>query len=190
MSEDQTFRSGSSDPSADRFSAPGESGGPDSGGPGAFDLHPGAPDAKGSGCSRNLLIGCAVLLVLLGIGTVLFVLNASKVATWIYTRLEEQVVAQLPEDLSEQDRQRLAGAFDKVRGAIRDGTVNVGKLQQAQGKMTEMVQDSEAVTAEDVRELAALLEAAAGDGPPAEEAPAGGSPAEDPSGSGGGGPPS
>jgi len=176
MSEDQTSRSGSSDPSADRFGAPDDSGGPDSGGPGAFDLRPGAPDAKGSGCSRNLLIGCGVLLVLLGIGTVLFVLNASKVATWLYTQLEKQVEAQLPEDLPEQDRQRLAGAFDKVRAAIQDGTVNPGKLQQAQGKMTEMVQDAEAITAEDVRELAALLEAAAG--------------VEEVEDSGGGGPPS
>ena len=180
MSENETSRWSSSDsspdPSSDRFSAPGESGGPDSRGTGAFDLRPGPPDKKGSGCSRNLLIGCGVLLVLLGIGTVLFVLNASKVATWLYTKLEEQVVAQLPEDLPEEDRQRLAAAFDDVRAAIQDGSVSPGKLQQAQGKMTEMVQDAENITAEDVRELAALLEAAAG--------------VEELEDSGGGGPPS
>lgn len=183
MSEDQTPRSGfsdpSPDPSSDRFRAPGESGGPDSSGPEAFDLRPGSPDKKGSGCSRNLLIGCGVLLVLLGIGTVLFVLNASKVATWLYTQLEEQVEAQLPEDLPEEDRQRLAAAFDDVRAAIQDGTVSPGKLQQAQGKMTEMVQNAESLTAEDVRELAALLEAAAGT-----------SEGAGPEDSGGGGPPS
>lgn len=186
MSENQWSRSGSSDPSADpsadRFSAPGESGGPDSRGPDAFDLRPGPPDSKGSGCSRNLLIGCGILLVLLGVATVLLVLNASKLATWMYTKLEEQVVAQLPEDLSEEDRQRLGAAFDNVRAAIRDGTVSPGKLQQAQGKMMEMAQDAEGVTAEEVRELTALLEEAAGGEPPAEEEP--------PADSGGGGPPS
>jgi hypothetical protein len=178
----------SSDPSEDRFRGPGESGGAGGGEREAFDLRPGAPDAKGSGCSRNLLIGCGVLLVLLGIVTVLFVLNASKVASWLYTRLEEQVVAELPKDLPEADRQRLAEAFDKVRGAIQDGTVDVGKIQQAQGKMTEMVRHPDAVTAADVRELTALLEAAAGERPAAEEAPTG-TPGSGGADSGGGGPP-
>jgi len=133
--------------------------------PDPFAPQPTAPKKTGAGCSRPLLVGCGLLLVLLGIGAVVLALNASKLASWFYQKLEEQVVAHLPEDLPVADRERLERAFDDIQQSMQDGTLDPRKLREAQTKMTGMVQEPSKITAEDVRELSALLEAASGRAP-------------------------
>jgi len=129
---------------------------------------PTEPKKSGTGCSRPLLIGCGVLLVLLGVGALILALNAGKLATWAFDKLEEQIEAQLPKDIPAEDRQRLGRAFDHLRESIQDGTADPTQLRLAQTKMRDMALDPSEITAEDVRELSALLEDAAGR-PPAED---------------------
>jgi len=131
-------------------------------GPEAFEPQPVPAGKSGPGCSRLLLIGCGLLLVLLGIGAVLLVANGDKVLGWMFGVLENQVLATLPDDVPAADRERLERAFDRAETALHEGRLDPAKLQQAQGKMTGMARDPESITAEDVRELAELLEAAAG----------------------------
>lgn len=137
-------------------------------GPEAFEPRPEAAGTGGKkgGCSRPLLIGCGVLLVLLGIGAVILVLNGPKLAIWLYGKLETQIETRLPDDLPAADRQHLQQAFDHVRAAIADRSIDPVALQHAQTRMVELVQGSGKLTAEQVRELADLLDTAAGVSPP------------------------
>lgn len=140
--------------------------------PDPFNPQPTEPQKSGSGCSRPLLIGCGVLLVLLGVGALILALNAGKLATWAFDKFEEQIQAQLPDDIPAADRQRLGQAFDHLGESIQDGTADPTKLRLAQTKMRDMALDTSKITVEDVRELAALLEDAAGR-PPVEDADGG-----------------
>lgn len=118
---------------------------------------------SGSGCSRPLLVGCSVLLVLLGVGAVLLVMNMERITLWVFERMEVQVMERLPEDLPEAERQRLGRAFDAVHRAVRDGTVDPVALQAAQADLGVLAsKEQEQITVEDVRRAAEGLERAAG----------------------------
>lgn len=128
---------------------------------------PGIPPPPGSpsrgGCSRPLLVGCAVALVLLGIGAVVFLVKAPSIAQWAFTRMEAEVVSRLPADLPREDRERLERAFAAVRQGLESGKVEVANLQPTQAKLLEVAgKPPGQVTREDVQELTESLERLAG----------------------------
>lgn len=118
----------------------------------------------GSGCSKTAWIGCGLILVLMGIGAFVFLLNAGAIATWMFTRLETVIVAQkLPADVTPVERERLQQAFASVRQGLETGKVDVTSLQPVQAKLVEIAgKQREQVTRQDVLDLAAALERLAG----------------------------
>ena len=122
------------------------------------------PAQGGSGCSKTVWIGCGLVLLLLGIGAFVFLLNAPAIATWMFTRLETVIVAQkLPADVTPEERERLRQAFASVRRGLETGKVDVTSLQPVQAKLVEIAgKQREQVTHQDVLDLAAALERLAG----------------------------
>jgi hypothetical protein len=139
------------------------------------------PQDPPGGCSRPLMIGCALTVVLLGL-LLLGVLWKARdlmpvLFRWSLDQFEQQVSASLPADLSEAERQRLADAFDAAAAAVEDGTADAAALQRLQGRLLEVARAGE-LTRDEVIALVEALEEVARERapPPSEEA----SPAAEP----------
>ena len=143
-----------------------------------FDASPKEPG--GVGCSRFGLIGCGVVVLLLGVAAVVFLFKAGDLFGWALTQFETEITRSLPDDLADAERQRLREAFDKAADAVRSGEFDPGALQKLQGKLRDSLLDEDnALTREQVLELIVTLEEVAGgssEEDPAEE----GMPAADP----------
>jgi len=165
MTEMQSSSGGFGSPSG----SDGEKGGRGGESREAFDSRPTVPSGKGTGCSRPLVVGCGVLLVLLGVAAVLFVLYAGQIAAWAYGKAQTQIVNRLPEELSDEEEQRLVRAFEEFRQAVENGTVDPDGLTEVQAQVLALLQSQEEPTVEDIRELTEALEAAAARDSPAQE---------------------
>jgi hypothetical protein len=118
------------------------------------------------------MIGCGILLLLLGISAVVFVLNAPKFVRWAFESLGEQVLQTLPEDIPQEDRQRLQRAFQAVGEGAAAGEIQPSAMQRLNGEMQEFAaKPKDEITRDDVRRLAEELEKAAGLDAPAEASP-------------------
>ena len=133
--------------------------------PPAAPFNPTAPAARpGPGCSKPALIGCGVLLVLLGIGAIAFVVKAPSIVAWMFNKLEADVVARMPPDATQKERERLRIAFDDAADSIRTGKADQTQLQKLQAEMMQIAQKppGQTLTRDEVRELTEALEALAG----------------------------
>ena len=99
---------------------------------------PFAPEtvAGGGGCQKPLLVGCGLLALLLGIAAVVFVVKAKDVLAYAMNQLRAEVVAHLPEDAGEAERQRVDTGFDAALARIRSGEIDPVALQELQKKLT------------------------------------------------------
>lgn len=125
-------------------------------------FHPGRPSAGGASGKRPLLIGCGVLLVLLGIAAVVLVAKRAEFVGWMFQKLEAQILAKLPEDVTPGERQRLDQAFDAAATAIGAGTADQAKAEQLNSVLLELAQGGRQITREDVLKLTRALEEVAG----------------------------
>lgn len=124
---------------------------------------PGRPRGAGGGAGkRPLLIGCGALLVLLGIAAVILVAKRAELVGWLYQKLEAQILAKLPEDVTAEERQRLGRAFDSAAEAIGAGTVDLAKADRLNSDLLELSQAGRQITREEVQELTRQLEEVAG----------------------------
>lgn len=98
---------------------------------------PRGPQSKWTGSSRRALLGCGALIVLLGIGSVVFLLKAKDLFGWMMNELEVQVEESLPADITEPERQELAEAFDAVVDAVEEDRADVVALQDLQKMLRE-----------------------------------------------------
>jgi len=140
-----------------------------------FETGPTEPVA--GGCSRVGLIGCGVVILLLGVAAVVFLFKAGDLFGWALAEFETEIMRALPEDCTESERQRLSAAFASAADAVRSGEFDPRSLQSLQGKLRESLLDEDHVlTREQVLELTAILEEVAGESseeePIEEEAPA------------------
>jgi hypothetical protein len=115
--------------------------------------------------SRPLLIGCGVVLLLLGIAAVVLVVKMPDLVGWIFHRLEQQVLAKLPPDVTPEERQRLDAAFDDAARAIGESKVDPAQAQELNTVLMEMGQPGRKITREDALKLLETLEEVAGKKP-------------------------
>lgn len=127
-------------------------------------FNPGRPISPGGGGSgkRPLLIGCGALLVLLGIAAVVLVAKRAEFVGWMFQKLEAQILAKLPEDVTPGERQRLDQAFDAAAEAIGAGTADQTKADQLNSVLLELAQGGRQITRDDVLKLTRALEEVAG----------------------------
>ncbi|HEX2252974.1 MAG TPA: hypothetical protein VHQ65_06885 [Thermoanaerobaculia bacterium] len=123
-----------------------------------------SPRAGGPGLGRVLLFGCAGLLVLLGIGAVVFVLKADDFLGWVFGSFQQSVEARLPPDLPASQRQRLDRAFDAAIEDILTGEADPAAMQRLQQELLEMTTtaEGETLTREQVAAVTLALEEVAG----------------------------
>ncbi len=127
-------------------------------------FNPGKPISPGGGSSgkRPLLIGCGALLVLLGIAAVVLVAKRGELVGWMFEKLEAQILAKLPEDVTPEERQRLDQAFDSAAQAIGSGAADPAKAEQLNSELLELAQGGRQITRKDILELTQALEGVAG----------------------------
>ena len=127
-------------------------------------FNPGKPISPGGGSSgkRPLLIGCGALLVLLGIAAVVLVAKRAELVGWMFQKLEAQILAKLPEDVTPDERQRLDQAFDSAATAIGSGAADQSKADQLNSVLLDLAQGGRQITREDVLKLTRALEEVAG----------------------------
>lgn len=123
------------------------------------------------------MIGCTAMLVLLGIAAIVFVVKAGAIFGWTMNQLREQVVANLPADVTPEERERLERGFAAAVERVRSGEVELPALKamqlQLQSASTRAPRGE--LTREDVLDLLSTLERVGGLLPPpdAGEAPPG-----------------
>ena len=127
-------------------------------------FNPGQPRPAGGGGSRKkpLLIGCAVVLVLLGAAVLLLVAKLPEFVGWMFGRLEEQILAKLPEDVTLEERGRLDRAFDSAAEAIGTGRADQAKAEELNSVLMDFARAGRQITRKDVLELTQALEEVAG----------------------------
>jgi hypothetical protein len=144
-----------------------------------------APRAAPGGCGTPLLVGCGILTVVLAVVVVVFLVKATAILAYAMEKLEQQVLENLPEETSDEERQRLVAGFEAARARIRTGKLDPARLQTLQGLLVDSAEKAgrQQLDAADVRALTvALEEFAASDAPGAAPAPASPAPAESPGG--------
>lgn len=141
----------------------------------ASPFHPGQPGPLGTGGgpsrTRPLLIGCGAVLVLLGIAAVVLVVKMPDLVEWVFHRLEQQVLAQLPPDVTPEERARLDRAFDAAAEAIGTNKADPNKAQALNTQLLEYGRPGRRLTRQDVLELITALEETAGIRPASPGAP-------------------
>lgn len=129
----------------------------------------GAPDLSGSlgggmRPARVALLGCGVVLFLLGIATVIFLLKADDFVGWVFGSLEESIVERLPPDLPDADRRRLEAAFDGAVERMTGDEADPEALRRLQRQLSSIVRetgDERPLTHAEVAEITAAFEAVA-----------------------------
>lgn len=133
-------------------------------------ITPGPAPAPGKtgGCGKPMVIGCLVLLVLVGIalvGTFVYVSrNYDQIMNMSLTQTEAQIFAQMPEDVTPAEQERLRAAFDGARKAYSERELQevAQEGQKIQFKLLEVVRKGNTMTRQDVLELTEMLERLAG----------------------------
>lgn len=135
--------------------------------PGNAPFNPGAPAARpGPGCSKPLLIGCGAFGLLIGIAVVFFFYSVSKnpgrFLSWSLNQMENAVTAQIPPDVTAEEREELKAAFAAVRRKVEAGQISPERLQSINYKVLELSRKEGGMKRQDVLELTAMLEGLAG----------------------------
>ncbi len=130
---------------------------------------PASPSSSRAGCGRPLLIGCGVLILLIGIAAVVIVNKAGDLFDWAMTRFEETIVQRLPDDVTEADRERLHDAFRSAVDAVQSEQADPEALQHAQLLLQRaLTKEPGKLTRDDVLEIIEALEAVGGTDTPLE----------------------
>lgn len=121
-----------------------------------------AEAAQLSGCGKPAVVGCLVLLVLVGVGLGVLAWKARDLLVFAVGEYRTAVFEALPEDVSLEERERLGAAFDAAIAAVESGDLDPAALQGLQGALASPPRPGEALDREEVLELIRALEAVAG----------------------------
>jgi hypothetical protein len=130
-----------------------------------FNPAPGPVVPQGrAGCSKPLIIGC-VSIFLIGaialLGGLYYVsTHAAALLQWSFQQMETGLMAQLPKDVTPQEKANLQQAFADVRQAVQDKKVGPERLQPIQWKMMEVARKGNNLTRQDVLDLTRTLQEA------------------------------
>ncbi len=130
-----------------------------------FSNQPFQPEAAApvrAGCGRFALFGCGGLLIVLLVAIGIFLFKAREITIWGFGLMEQQVMARLPAETTDEEARRVQRGFDAVVQAVRDDTVDPNALQQLQPLMMRFADPNNNPEPADVARLIDLLEAAAG----------------------------
>lgn len=133
----------------------------DTGAPQPFESRPRDAAAFG-GCSKPVLIGCGALFVLLGIASLAFLLKAKDLFGWAIEKHQAIIVENLPPEVTDAEKRRLAAAYASVIEAVENGKADPAGLQELQRALSGAASRAERLTRQDVLELTEALEAVAG----------------------------
>ena len=124
------------------------------------------PPQGGGGCSKPLVVGCIVGILVVAIAVLggLYYVGTHAVALlqWSLRQMETNLLAQLPKDVTPQEKADLQQAFADVRTAIQDGKVPPERLQPLQFKIIEITRKGSSVTRQDVVEFTHSLQEVVG----------------------------
>jgi hypothetical protein len=118
--------------------------------------------AQLSGCGKPAVVGCLVLLVVVGVGLGMLTWKARDLLVYAVGEYRVAVFESLPEDISVEERQRLDAAFDGAIATIESGDLDAAALQGLQGALASPPRPGEVLDRKDVLELTRALEAVAG----------------------------
>lgn len=136
--------------------------------PKPFAAEPRPLRAGAGGCGRGVWIGCGTTLVVFLIAALALTLKADEMMVWLLGKLEQNIAANLPADLTAAERERFEASFGELARAVEDGTVDPAALQALQSRLFQISADVErGLSREQVLELTADVERAAGLSPPA-----------------------
>jgi hypothetical protein len=125
---------------------------------------------RSPGCGRGALIGCGVLIALVGVAAVGLSMRFDRVLVWMYKQIETSIAAKLPPDITPAERDRFTAAFEDLYASIGAGKLDPASLQDLQRELLGIVGGVDSgPTREQVRRLTEAVERAAGKG----EKPAG-----------------
>ena len=121
--------------------------------------------ARTGGPGKPLVIGCLILLVLVGAGLIggLYYVGQhyDQIFAWSLTQIRNGVVTRLPPDLPAEERQRLDAAFagaQSAAGSIRGNPAAAQKLQTAMLELAGEADGKEPLTRKQVEEMTLTLE--------------------------------
>jgi len=129
-------------------------------------------EPRAGGCGKPVLVGCGVVFLLLGVAAIVFLFNAKRVLAWTLTKAKQEVVANLPADVTSADRERFERAFAAAIGAIGSDKMDPAALQGLQSNLLRVMQKPPGeLTREDLLALTESLERLGGVAPAEEETP-------------------
>jgi len=115
----------------------------------------------GPGCSKPLLIGCGLVLLLLVAGVVVIRIEAPAIIRWTFRLAESSLAPRLPADATPAERQRLHQAFEAAGRAVGTEQTDLPNLQRVQREIMALSGSQSPLTHKQVRELTEALESLA-----------------------------
>jgi hypothetical protein len=113
----------------------------------------------GPGCSKPLLVGCGLLLLLLVVGVVVIRIEAPAIFRWTFRVAETSLTPRLPADTTPEERRRLHQAFEAAGRSIGTDQTDLANLQRVQREIMALSGSQAPLTHQQVRELTEALEA-------------------------------
>jgi hypothetical protein len=120
----------------------------------------------GGGCSKPVVVGCiAVFLVgaFVVLGGIYYVgTHADALLQWTLQTMETNLLAQLPKDVTPEEKANLQQAFAGVRQGLQQGTIPRERLQSVQFKIMELARKGSGVTRQDIVDFTRALQEVVG----------------------------
>ena len=111
------------------------------------------------GCGKPAVVGCLVLLVIVGVALLLFFVKIRSVLEFGLSQYQTNVVQNLSEEVTADERLRLDAAFESALAAIRENRMRPEALQGLRRFMASPPSLEQPLGPDDVRELTEVLEA-------------------------------
>lgn len=140
------------------------------------------PVTAEGGCSRAALIGCGIMVALVGVVFVLVAFNVEAVLVRLLRLQQTALERSLPADLPAAEEERFQKAWSDLYRAIEEGDVDPEAIQHLQRHLMDTSTGPDRrLSREQVRQISEALEAtAAGEMPPDPPRPEEAAPAAEP----------